>query len=373
MQMFRCGCGAILFFDNSRCLTCRRETGWCPNCRSIVAVNGTTGNYSCDRCKSALLKCTNNRELTVCNRFVLMQPGGRAPAYCDCCKFNRTIPDLTVAGNAERWGRLETAKRRMLYDLDMLNLKYGTAAEGFVPGLVFEFKTDKIIRDGQWQRIKNCEPITTGHADGVIIINICEADDVERERMRVNLHEPQRTLIGHFRHEIAHYFWDLLVKNRQEEACKAVFGDHTLDYGAAQRAYYDKGAPPNWQENYVSAYATMHPWEDFAETFGLYLDIVGTLDTAEAQGFSEMKMPAKDLELVLKRYTPMAIGMNEINRHMGLPDLVPEVFCPAVVKKLLWVHDLVAAGDVAGPQNGPSTGKGSNASRVINEPAGCAR
>jgi hypothetical protein len=360
MQMFECGCGSTLFFDNSRCLTCKRETGWCPHCRSIVAVNGITGSYSCDRCKSALLKCTNNRELTVCNRFVLMQPGGKAPAYCDCCKFNRTIPDLAVAGNAERWARLEAAKRRMIYDLDMLGLKYGTAAEGFTPGLVFEFKTDKIIENGQWQKIKNCEPITTGHADGVIIINICEADDVERERMRVNLHEPQRTLIGHFRHEIAHYFWDLLVKNRQEEECKAVFGDHTRDYAAAQRVYYEKGAPPDWQNSYVSAYATMHPWEDFAETFALYLDICGTLDTAQAQHFSDLPVPAKDLKATLDRYTPMAIGMNEINRHMGLPDLVPEVFCCEVVKKLQYIHELVESSANAQPPRPESPNETSN-------------
>ena len=210
-----------------------------------------------------------------------------------------------------------------------------------MPGLVFEFKSDKIIQNGQWQRIKNCEPIMTGHDNGVIVINICEADDVERERLRVNLCEPQRTLIGHFRHEIAHYFWDLLVKNREEPACKAVFGDHTIDYGAAQREYYKKGAPPGWQDHFVSAYATMHPWEDFAETFGLYLDICGTLDTFHAQGFSDLKMPANDLDAVLRRYAPMAIGMNEINRHMGLPDLVPEVFCCDVVTKLHYVDELV--------------------------------
>jgi len=341
VRMFQCGCGSPLFFDNTCCLTCKRETGWCPTCRGIVAVNGKTSDYTCDRCKSALLKCTNYRDNKVCNRFVVMQPDGKAPAYCDCCRFNRTIPNLSVAGNPERWARLEEAKRRLIFDLDMLALPYGTAAEGFVPGLVFEFKTDRVVENGRWQRIKNCEPITTGHDSGVIVINICEADDVERERLRVNLCEPQRTLIGHFRHEIAHYFWDLLVKNRDEVACKAVFGDHTLDYGTAQRAYYKKGPPPDWRDHFVSAYATMHPWEDFAETFGLYLDIFGTLDTLQAQGFSDLKMPADDLEAVLKRYAPMAIGMNEINRHMGLPDLVPEVFCGDVVKKLHYVHDLV--------------------------------
>lgn len=342
MQVFKCGCKATLYFDNTRCLQCGREAGWCPKCKSIVAVNvGDTGKYLCERCGSALLKCTNNREHNVCNRFTLLI-NGKAPAFCDCCRFNRTIPDLSVPGNAQRWARLEAAKRRLIFDLDTLGLQYGTAAEGFVPGLVFEFKTDRIVENGQWQRIKDCEPITTGHQNGVIIINICEADDVERERLRVNLQEPQRTLIGHFRHEIAHYFWDLLVKNRDEAGSRKIFGDHALDYAAAQRAYYQTGAPKDWQEHFVSAYAAMHPWEDFAETFGLYLDIIGTLDTARAQGFSDLPAPTEDMQAMLAHYARLAIAMNEVNRHMGLPDLVPEIFCPEVVKKLQYVQQLIA-------------------------------
>jgi hypothetical protein len=348
VQVFKCGCNSALYFDNTVCLQCKRETGWCPRCKTIIAVNvGSKKQYVCERCKSDLLKCTNYREHGVCNRFTPLADG-QAPAFCDCCRFNRTIPDLSVAGNADRWARLEAAKRRLIFDLDLLGLAYGTAAEGFEPGLVFEFKTDKIVQNGQWQRIKNCEPIMTGHNEGVIVINICEADDVERERLRVNLHEPQRTLIGHFRHEIAHYFWDLLIKNREEESSKQVFGDHTLDYGAAQQTYYKNGAPPDWQSHFVSAYATMHAWEDFAETFALYLDIVGTLDTANAQGFSTIKMPSSDFPAMLTRYTPLAIAMNEVNRHMGLPDLVPEIFCPDVVRKLQWVHDLITRAAKAG-------------------------
>lgn len=341
MRKFKCACNATLFFDNTLCLACKRETGWCPVCRGVTGIDVKGKALSCGRCHTTLLRCTNNREHHVCNRFVVLHPDGKAAAFCDCCRFNRTIPDLTVKGNLERWGRLEAAKRRLIFDLDILGLPYGTAAEGFKPGLMFDFKTDKVFCNGQWQRITNCEPITTGHDNGLIVINICEADDVERERLRVNFHEPQRTLIGHFRHEISHYFWDVLVKGRDEEACRKVFGDHTQDYGVAQKAYYASGPKSGWQDNYVSAYATMHPWEDFAETFALYLDLVGTLDTAQANDISDLVMPADDLDAVLKGYTPLAIGLNEINRHMGLIDVVPEVFCCNVVTKLHYVDDLI--------------------------------
>jgi hypothetical protein len=341
MKMFTCACKGTLFFDNTLCLQCCRETGWCPGCRQIAGFDpplNESPEFVCATCKVRVLKCKNNHDFAVCNRYVLSSPDA---LFCNCCRFNRTIPDLKVAGNGQRWRLLEAAKRRLFYDLEMLNLPYGTTAEGFQPGLSFDFKTDKILSNGLWQRMNNADPVMTGHTDGLITINICEADDVERERTRVNLREPQRTLIGHFRHEIAHYYWDLLIKNRQEPQCGKIFGDHTLDYATAQQKYYANGAPPDWQNQYVSPYATMHPWEDFAETFALYLDVRGTLDTADAQCLLRAAEPTGDLEGTLKRYARFAVGINEINRHMGLPDLVPEVFCPGVVTKMNYIHDVV--------------------------------
>jgi len=185
------------------------------------------------------------------------------------------------------------------------------------------------------------KPVTTGHANGLITINLKEADPVEREKARVAFGEPQRTLVGHFRHELGHYFWDLLIKDDCLAASRALFGDETNpSYGDALLAYYQNGPKADWQSQYVSAYATMHPWEDFAETFGTYLDLRAVLVTSGQ--FQSDGKPAEDFHEMLSQYQQVGILANEWNRDMGLLDLVPEVFVPPVVEKLHFVHKLLA-------------------------------
>jgi hypothetical protein len=268
-------------------------------------------------------------------------------ALCDCCRFNDTIPDLSVAGNWEKWRRLEAAKRRLFYDLGELGLPYGTEADGIDPPLRFDFKADTISKTWFWRSVGTAgQRVFTGHAAGRITINIREADDVEREKMRVDLGEAQRTLIGHFRHEVGHYYWDQLVKGRREDECKAVFGDHDQPtYAEALEKYYKDGPPADWSGNFISAYATMHPWEDFAETWASYLDMVSGLDTAYHVGFGGETDPASaQLDDMVKRYQRLGIALNEVNRSMGLLDVVPEIFVQPVIEKLKFIHELVRAG-----------------------------
>jgi hypothetical protein len=187
------------------------------------------------------------------------------------------------------------------------------------------------------------ERVYTGHQDGKITINIREADDVEREKLRVDLHEAHRTLAGHFRHEIGHYYWQVLVAGRREVEFNDRFGNYRQPpYGAAIEAYYRDGPPADWQARFVSAYAAMHPWEDFAETFALYLDMADVLDTAShtdlATGFDLRTM---ELDEMIAKYLELGLAANELNRSMGLIDLVPEVLTPAVCDKLAFVHDLL--------------------------------
>src|SRR6202044_2237030 len=129
------------------------------------------------------------------------------------------------------------------------------------------------------------ETVRTGHENGVITMNLAEADDAIREQRRTELGEPYRTLLGHFRHEVGHYYWDRLVRDggRLDE-CRDCFGDETRDYGDALRKYYAEGPPPDWRGNFVSAYATAHPWEDFAETWAHFLHITDTLEMAGSLG-----------------------------------------------------------------------------------------
>jgi hypothetical protein len=269
-----------------------------------------------------------------------------AEQLCDYCRFNETIPDLSVQDNKEKWYRLEVAKRRLLYNLDLLYLPYGTQAEGFELPLSFDFKAD-ILPDSDevWKTMGQEERVYTGHADGKITINIREADPVAREKLRIDFGESHRTLIGHFRHEIGHYYWQLLVQGKCEEAFKSLYGDHeNPTYSQALEQYYQQGAPPDWQQSYISAYATMHPWEDFAETWGAYLDMVSVLDTAENASLlqiEEEEAQDRQFDVMLDRYQQIGIKINEMNRELGLVDLVPEVFSLPVVRKMRFIHQLV--------------------------------
>ncbi len=195
------------------------------------------------------------------------------------------------------------------------------------PMLYFEFKDDL---NG---------PVTTGHLNGCITIYLKEADSVFREVNRVEFGEAQRTLIGHFRHELGHYFWDRVVAPGPISQFRSVFGDETNPtYATAQAKYYSDGPLPRWQLSFVSAYASMHPWEDFAETFGLYQDIHAVLTTNSHFNASDADLT--DLDAMVKGYRELGIFVNELNRDMGLQDLVPEVFNDTITGKLRFIHSL---------------------------------
>lgn len=359
MKTFKCNCGNTTFFENTQCVACGQALGWCPACQNITTlVAASAGELRCGRkeCGVQLAKCHNYAVEKVCNRCYEVEDAQRGSddRLCDYCRFNNTIPDLTVPGNREMWLRLEEAKRRLLYTLDMLRLPYGTKKDGFKPPLGFDFKADKLPQNKWWWSLGKEERVYTGHANGKITINLREADSVEREKTRVLFQEAHRTVIGHFRHEIGHYYWQMLIQGELEESFASVFGDHTNpSYAEAQKRYYEQGPSPKWQLRYVSAYATMHPWEDFAETFATYLDMISVLDTARHCGIHGSCDPTSaDLPDMVDKYVRLGVVLNEMNRAMGLIDFVPEIFSPAVVTKIAFVHQLVrAAGKPAVPVN----------------------
>jgi hypothetical protein len=224
------------------------------------------------------------------------------------------------------------------------------ARRGSAPWLAFEFLADPP---------QTADPkVMTGHNEGTITIALIEADPAEREKRRSELEEPYRTLLGHFRHEIGRHYCDLLVRDRSKlEAFRAVFGDERHDYGAALQRYDRESAPSNWQQRYVSAYATSHPWEDFAETWAHYFLVADTLEMASAFGLSIDPVLDKEgdhracvdfepyvsgsIEQIVGAWTPFVVAMNSINRAMDKPDLYPFVLAPGVVMKLGFFHDLV--------------------------------
>jgi hypothetical protein len=270
--------------------------------------------------------------------------------HCIACRLNRTIPDLSDPDNQRYWRAIENAKRRLVSQLLALGLPVESRLDNRTQGLVFDFLRSP--PDGP--------RVMTGHAGGVITINAEEADDAKREQIRHELHEPYRSLLGHFRHEVGHYYWDRLIAGtRWQEPFRALFGDERDDYGAALKSNYENGPPPDWREHHISSYASTHPWEDWAETWAHFLHILDSLDTAIAHG-----LDAEDLETEVEPYTradlydpdhpsaDRAIGllnawlemvtlMNEMARSMGEPDFYPFVMSRPVVKKLDFVRVVV--------------------------------
>jgi hypothetical protein len=270
-------------------------------------------------------------------------------AFCLACRHNGVIPPLAGDLHLRGWRAVEAAKHRLFYSLLRLGLPLTTRSDDPERGLRFEFLADE---PGGGPKVM------TGHDEGLITLALAEADDAERERRRTTMGEPYRTLLGHFRHEIGHYFWNVLVRDGARlEECRAVFGDDGLDYGEALNRHHAEGAPPDWRLNHVSAYATMHPWEDFAETFAHYLHIVDTLETgaafgveiaprADAEGHFRSRVDfdpyrADEIETVVAAWLPFAVAMNAINRSMGQSDLYPFVLSPAVIGKLGFIHKLI--------------------------------
>ncbi len=340
MKTFSCQCGNRLFFENTQCVSCGREVGWCEACNDLASLTLLENDlYKCDLCGQSIQKCRNYSVEQVCNRLRVPDSSNPEAALCKACELTETIPDLSIEGNREKWARLEQAKRRLVYQLDLLNLPYREV----VPALSFDFKGHVIAPEDVWRKGEPAEHVYTGHSDGKITINIQEADDVEREKLRVDMNEAQRTLIGHFRHEVGHYYWQLLVQGQQEERCIAIFGNHNdPDYATALAQYYEQGPRPQWNLDFISAYASAHPWEDFAETFALYLDIRSVVDTAEHLKIPlpSVNNPNEFAEYVIG-YQKLGIIVNELNRCLGIFDLVPEIIVQPVVEKLSSIHELL--------------------------------
>lgn len=360
MQTFRCTCGNRIYFDNTVCLVCQREIGWCEACARLSGLEpavdaGTVqpNSYRCGHsdCGQPLNKCHNYIVENICNRCDAPQlappavndgsPVAEIPPaqLCSACQLTETIPDLSIDGNREKWARLEAAKRRLLYTLDRLGLPYADAE----PKLTFDFKADYVPPNNAWRNAGPKEVVYTGHAAGKVTINIREADDAIREQLRQQFQEAHRTLIGHFHHEVGHYYWEVLVLGKRERDFIKLFRDHNaVPYADAMSAYYQNGPCENWNQSFISAYATSHPWEDFAETFGLYLDMISVLDTA-AHLFKTIRVNFRSRSVVplVERFQEVGILVNEFNRTAGLIDLVPDVVVGPVVTKLEFIHTLV--------------------------------
>ena len=349
MKLFRCqGCQSALHFENSQCLTCGRAVGFLEDCFAMSALDGGPQVFTALGGDGGQYRYCGNAIHGVCNWLVGAQS---QEAFCESCRLNQVVPDLTIPQNLDRWRKLELAKRYVMRSILRWGLPHPSRAQDEINGLAFEFLGDRQTGTGAATKV------LSGHADGLITLNVAEADDGERERRRQTMGEPYRTLIGHFRHEIGHYYWDRLVRDGGRlEAFRELFGDERADYGEALQRHYNQGAPANWSQHFISAYATAHPWEDFAETWAHYLHIVDALETARSYGvnvraqfmpdqtgaeidFNPYRAPSADR--LIEAWTPLTIALNGVNRSMGQPDLYPFVLNIDVMKKLEFIHALV--------------------------------
>lgn len=349
MKRFTCqSCEQLLFFENIRCDQCHAPLGYMPETADLVALSPMGENLyrpvKPHEGPQAQAFCANHR-YDVCNW--LTPPLQEHGAFCFACQFNRVIPNLTTPGNMERWRKLEVAKHRLFYTILRLQLPVKNRREDPEEGLAFDFLDDPP---------QGWPPIMTGHSNGVITIATKEADDAYRERMRVEMGEYYRTLLGHFRHEIGHYYWNVLIRDGGRlEACRAVFGDDRADYQSALQKHYARSAPDNWREHYVSLYAMSHPWEDFAETWAHYFHIVSTLETALSYDMTIGPMVSGQavrthkndpylhmpFDEIMEAWMPLTYAVNSLNRSMGLADFYPFVLTAGVCAKLRFIHDVV--------------------------------
>ena len=348
MKIFQCQrCSQPIYFENTLCESCGSSLGYLEEQHELSALVETAAGLEPLASPGSFYRYCDNRIHGVCNWLV---PSSEERSLCKACRMNHTIPNLANPAHFEAWRLLEFAKHRLIYSLLRLGLPLRSKDKSPDTGLAFDFLSDDPREPDNRVR--------TGHDHGLITINIAEADPAHREQSRAQMGESYRTLIGHFRHEIGHYYWERLVGSDEQQlrTFRELFGDERPDYDEALKRHYEIGPPSDWRTRFISAYSTSHPWEDWAETWAHYLHLVDTLETAHGFGLS-LNPKLKDLPLLNMRADfdpykhpefdsivaaclPLIFAVNSLNRGMGQPDLYPFVLPQPVILKLRFIHQL---------------------------------
>lgn len=351
MKLFTCSfCHQIAYFENWKCAHCGHALAYVAEFSSLTALepieHGPADTFVAlePALKRARVRaCGNHTDHGACNWAM---PESDTHRFCRACRVNEIIPNLSEPNAKDKWIAIEQAKRRLVYQLLVLGLPFDPRSE--VPrGVSFAFKED----------LPGQEKVLIGQEEGLITINIAEADSPFREKTRLSLGESYRTVLGHFRHEIGHYYCERLVLDSPfVDQFRELFGDERASYDEALAVHYRDGAPKDWPTKYVSAYATMHPHEDWAECWAHYLHMVDTLETARSFGITmrsnvasgeyEMRAATTRLDFdsfeeLSRAWVPITIALNSLNRSMGLRDLYPFVLPELALKKIAFVHEVI--------------------------------
>ena len=341
MKLYNCtNCNNSLYFENSACLSCKHTVGFDVSRFSLPALDSYPTGYSLVNTKEVIYRFCGNAVHGTCNWLI---PASQKSPFCRACELNRVIPELSTVENQLKWQRIEIAKHRLVYSLLRLKLPVKPKlTPDQTDGIAFDFLANN----------SPTERVMTGHDNGVITLNIEEADDMERTRHKLDLGEKYRTLLGHFRHEIGHYYWDVLIKDGPNlRQYRQLFGDEQRDYGEALQTYYATATPSNWNESYISPYASAHPWEDWAESWAHYMHMMDTLETAWSFGIGihRRNMEAEidhdpytiaDFNTIVSMWFPLTFAVNSLNRSMGHADFYPFIISEKVIKKLKFIHEL---------------------------------
>jgi len=351
MKTFHCDkCAQQVFFENTLCFNCDSMLGYQPEQRVVssfeAAEEGTWRSLNKNDAGRLYKQCSNYVNHQVCN---WMLDANDPNELCASCQLTVVIPTLSTEKNHLFWQRLESAKRRLLYSLYSLHLTPVSKETDEETGLAFQF-----LEDGPGED----ERVMTGHDNGLITLNIAEADPAQRERTREQMHEHYRTLLGHFRHESGHYYFDRLIADSEWiDGYRELFGDERQDYSESLKKHYENGAPADWENHFISTYASSHPWEDWAETWAHYLHMIDTLETAHACGLSlkprkkeepEMVITAPPLKIdsfdeIISDWFALTYVLNSLNRSVGTPDSYPFKLPTPVQEKLHFIHKVVLA------------------------------
>jgi hypothetical protein len=332
-------CGQHLTFENSLCLACRSRVGFSLNDAAMLVIASGADSEHGGAVDSSEYRLCANLHVAECNWLVRHDPAGAVRAeLCASCRLTRIRPNDGDTKALAAFAVAERAKRRLIAELSELKLPIIGRDEDPQYGLAFDLLSSEF------------EKVFTGQENGVITLDLAEGDDVHREQLRIAMAEPYRTLLGHFRHEIGHYYFYRLIGTSQNylDKFRELFGDPYTDYQQALDRHYSQGAPAGWEADYVSSYATMHPAEDWAETFAHYLHIRDTLDTAAAFGlapagttFDRRALGPSGFDSIIEMWLPLAWSLNMVNRSMGRDDLYPFMLPTAVLAKMRFIHVVI--------------------------------
>lgn len=337
MKTWNCDCGNRIYFENTRCQQCGNSVGFYADQVTPLSIRPAADGQLISPTKGMAFKqCVHHTTVRACNWLLAAEDPN---TECLACRLNDPVC-ANIYLPPERIFKLESAKRRLIYSLLDLGLPVLSKFDDPIQGISFQF-LGTASGDGE-----SNELVVTGHQQGKITINADEAEDSVLEKLRIRFGEPYRTLLGHFRHESGHFYWDrLIAQSPQEGQFINLFGDASVDYQASLNRFYSLGAPDQWQQNYISAYASSHPWEDWAETWAHYLHMMDTLETAIDHGFIQQlsltRLFSYDMDRLIAEWTAIVPVINDLARSLGSKDVYPFVIYPAVVEKLRFIHAVI--------------------------------